>query len=40
MALGVKLASNRNENQKSSWEDKGLLAREADNLTAICEPVV
>jgi hypothetical protein len=35
MARGVDSATNRNEYQKSSWP-----AREADNLTAICEPIV
>jgi hypothetical protein len=29
-----------NEYQESSWGDKGRPAREADNLTAICEPIV
>jgi hypothetical protein len=32
-------ASNRNEYQESSW-GKGRPARGADNLTAICEPIV
>jgi hypothetical protein len=32
-------ACNRNEYQEYS-EDKGQLARKADNLTAICEPIV
>jgi hypothetical protein len=36
---GVDSASNRNEYQKSSW-GKGRLARKADYLTAICEPIV
>jgi hypothetical protein len=35
----VDSASNRNENQESSW-GKGQPARKADNLTAICEPIV
>jgi hypothetical protein len=34
-------ASIINEYQQSSWEEKnGRLARNADNLTAICEPIV
>jgi hypothetical protein len=37
--LGVDSAFNRNEYQESSW-GKGRLAREADNLTAICEAIV
>jgi hypothetical protein len=37
---GVDSASNRNEYHESSWEGKGRLARKADNLTAICEPIV
>jgi hypothetical protein len=32
--------SNRNQYQKSSWGLKGRPARKADNLTAICEPIV
>jgi hypothetical protein len=36
MALG---STNRNEYQESSW-GKGQPAREADNLIAICEPIV
>jgi hypothetical protein len=36
MALGVDSASNRNECQESSARK----ARKADNLTAICEPIV
>jgi hypothetical protein len=32
-------ASNRNENQESSW-DNDRQARKANNLTAICEPIV
>jgi hypothetical protein len=41
--LGVGLASNRNEYQESSWEwgeVKGRPMRRADNLAAICEPIV
>jgi hypothetical protein len=37
---GVDWASNRNEYQESSWGSKGRPARKADNLTAICEPIV
>jgi hypothetical protein len=34
-------ASNRNEYQESSWGVKaGRPTRKADNLTAICEPIV
>jgi hypothetical protein len=36
---GVNFASNRNEYQESSW-GKRLRVHDADNLTAICEPVV
>jgi hypothetical protein len=37
----VDSASNRNEYQESSWGVKGgRPARKADNLTAICEPIV
>jgi hypothetical protein len=36
---GVDSASNRNEYKESSW-GKGRPAREADNLTAICETIV
>jgi hypothetical protein len=36
----VDAASNRNEYQESSWGGKGRPARKADNLTAICEPIV
>jgi hypothetical protein len=41
MAL-VDSASNRNEYQESSWEWRGAAARprNADNLTAIFEPIV
>jgi hypothetical protein len=39
--LGVDSACNRNEYQESSWgRGKGRTARKADNLTAICEPIV
>jgi hypothetical protein len=38
-ALRVDLASNRNEYQESSW-GQGRRERKADNLTAICEPIV
>jgi hypothetical protein len=37
---GVDSASNRNEYQESSWGKGGRPARKADNLTAICEPIV
>jgi hypothetical protein len=38
---GVDSASNRNEYQELSWRVKcGLVARKAENLTAICEPIV
>jgi hypothetical protein len=38
---GVDSTTERNECQESSWGVKGELpARKADNLTAICEPVV
>jgi hypothetical protein len=38
---GVDSASNRNEYKESSWGVKdGRPARKADNLTAICEPIV
>jgi hypothetical protein len=37
---GVDSAFNRNEDQESSWGGKGRPARKADNLTAICEPIV
>jgi hypothetical protein len=37
---GVDSASNRNEYQEPSWGSKGRPARKADNLTAICEPIV
>jgi hypothetical protein len=38
---GVDLPSNRNEYQESSWGVKGgRPARKADNLTAICEPII
>jgi hypothetical protein len=37
-AMGVDSGSNRNEYQESSC-GKGLPARKADNLAAICEPI-
>jgi hypothetical protein len=37
---GVYSASNRNEYQESSQGGKGQPAYKADNLTAICEPIV
>jgi hypothetical protein len=41
MGPGIDSASNRNEYQESSWVVKGgRLVRKADNLTAICEPIV
>jgi hypothetical protein len=40
MALGVDSASNRNEYQEDSWGGKARPARKADNLIAICEPIV
>jgi hypothetical protein len=40
MALGVDSASTGNEYQESSWGVKGWPARKADNLTAICKPIV
>jgi hypothetical protein len=36
----VDSASNRNEYQESSWGGKIRPVRKADNLTAICEPIV
>jgi hypothetical protein len=33
-------ASNRNEYQEDSWGGKPRPARKADNLAAICEPIV
>jgi hypothetical protein len=36
----VDSASNRNEYQESFWGDKGRRAHKADNLTAICVPIV
>jgi hypothetical protein len=39
MAPGVDSASNRNEYQEYFWV-KGRPVRKADNLTAICEPIV
>jgi hypothetical protein len=40
MALGLDSAFNRNEYQEFFWGGKGRPEREADNLTAICEPIV
>jgi hypothetical protein len=40
MAPGVDSASNRSEYQEPSWGGKRRPARGADNLTAICEPIV
>jgi hypothetical protein len=40
MALGVVSASNRNEYQEYSWGGEAWPALKADNLTAICEPIV
>jgi hypothetical protein len=40
MAPAIDSASNRNEYQESSWGGKGWPAHKADNLTAICEPIV
>jgi hypothetical protein len=41
MAPGVDPASNRNEYQEYSWWIKGgWPVRKAENLTAICEPIV
>jgi hypothetical protein len=37
---GVDSASNRNEYQEPSWGGEGRPAPKADNLTAICEPIV
>jgi hypothetical protein len=37
---GVDSASNRNEYQEDSWGGGGRRARKADNLTAICGPIV
>jgi hypothetical protein len=37
--LEVDSASNRNEYQESPWGVKVRPARNADNLTAICEPI-
>jgi hypothetical protein len=39
MPLGSTQVSNRNEYQESSW-GKGRPAGKANNLTAICEPIV
>jgi hypothetical protein len=40
MAQGVDSASNKNEYQESSCGAKGGRSVKADNLTAICEPIV
>jgi hypothetical protein len=40
MVLGSTQPLNRNEYQEFSREDKERPARKADNLTAICEPIV
>jgi hypothetical protein len=37
---GLDSAPNRNEYRESSWGGKGRPVRKADNLTAICEPIV
>jgi hypothetical protein len=37
---GFDSASNRNEYQKMFLGSKAKTARDADNLTAICEPIV
>jgi hypothetical protein len=37
---GVDSASNRNEYQECSWEDKERPESKADNLTVICEPII
>jgi hypothetical protein len=37
---GVDSASNRNEYQEPFWGVKGGRRGKADNLTAICEPIV
>jgi hypothetical protein len=37
---GVNSASNRNEYKEFCLESKGRQARKADNLTAICKPIV
>jgi hypothetical protein len=37
---GVDSASNRNEYQEDSWGGRGVPARKADKLTAICEPII
>jgi hypothetical protein len=36
---GIDSATNRNEYDESSWA-KGRPVRKADNLTALCEPIV
>jgi hypothetical protein len=40
MALEVDTASNINEYQEHSWGGKEWSARKANNLTAICEPII
>jgi hypothetical protein len=40
LGRGVGPDSNTNEHQESSWVGKARPALEADNLTAICEPIV
>jgi hypothetical protein len=40
VALWVSSAFNRIEYQESSWEGKWWPARKANNLTAVCEPIV
>jgi hypothetical protein len=37
---GVNSGSNTNEYQESSWREKMQPVRKADNLAAICEPIV
>jgi hypothetical protein len=37
---GVDSASDRNDYQESYWGGKRQPARKADNLTAVCEPMV
>jgi hypothetical protein len=39
LCSGVDSAANRNEYQESSWRKRGP-AHKADNLTAMCEPIV
>jgi hypothetical protein len=40
MALGIYSTSNKNKYQKIFLGNKTRLLRKADNLTAICEPIV